>query len=198
MKDDDEPDDLTMETGLDCACCTQEVEASEEAVFLQIVQAQSINEKIEYYPVLKDSDGDYQFSPLFVHLDGCWEDVQEGIHEKIEDTPPVEDAYSLLPCTSCGSGIREWEYFALGQHGEFHCSPHTPGHAPVYAFVPWGGKDEKRIHTCLACIAKISEDTLDDWDDVSQIGECAFCTHARCWRDPSCSCFCHMEPPHEE
>lgn len=198
MRAEDDDEEITMDTDLECACCTQEIEATEEVIFLQIVQAQRTSNGVEYYPVLKDSDGDYQFAPLFLHLDGCWKDVKEGILEKNQDAPPVEVTAPVLICTCCGSGIREWEYLAFGQPGEFYCSPHTPSKKPVYTFGPWGGKDEERTHVCLACITKIGEETLDDWDEVSQIGECVFCTHARCWRDVSCSCFCHMDPPNEE
>lgn len=185
--------EAAMDTGLECACCIQDVEASEDVIFLQIVQTQNINEKFECLPILKPSDGDYQFSPIFVHLDGCWKDVIEGIHDKVEDTPPVEDPFAVLECSCCHSGIRELEYFALGQMGEFYCSPHRPGNQPVHTFQPWKGRDETLVHICLACITKISEDTLCEWNDVSQVGECVFCTHARCWRDGRCSCFCHMD-----
>lgn len=194
--DEDEIDDdlFRMATGIECACCCQEVEASEEAALLLIVQTQQVGDRIEHYPVLKDSDGDYQFTPLFVHLEGCWKDVEEGIQEKIEDNLPVEDAWSILTCRFCGSGVREWEYLALGQFGEFHCSPHQPNpHTPVYKFQPWEGQDETSIRICLSCITKIGEETLDDWGEVSQFGECIYCTHGRCWRDPTCSCFCHQE-----
>lgn len=190
--------EVQMDTGLECACCLQNIEATEDTIFLQIVQVQRGNGELEYLPVVKPSDGDYQFSPMFVHLGGCWKDVLEGIQDKVGDTPPLEDALALLQCTCCHSGIRELEYFALGQMGEFYCSPRRPENQPVYTFQTWGKNTETLVYLCLACITKISEDTLCPWDEVSQMGECVFCTHARCWRAGHCSCFCHMDGPDEE
>jgi len=187
-------DPEAMMTGLDCACCGQEIEASEETVLLLIAEARQLRDEIHYLPVLSEA-GDYLFKPLFVHLEACWKDIEEGIQEKTDDVPPVADQESILECSYCKSGIREWEYLVFGEYGEFYCSPHQPNNSrrPVYRFQPWGGNAASSIKICVPCLTHIYNEALDDWEDLAQFGECAICTQARCWRDRACTCFCHHE-----
>lgn len=184
----------TLHTEIYCGCCTQEVEGDEDVALLTIVQAQKVNGKLECYPVL-DVDGDFQFPPQFIHLRTCWDDLCDGIRQLASDELPVQDTEILLECYFCKSAIREWEYFAFVQFGEFYVSDRQPTNEKIlYTFVEFTNDETYAIsHFCVACINRISLEALEDWKDVSQVGECAFCTYARCWRDPSCSCFCHIE-----
>jgi hypothetical protein len=189
LQEEEEPE-LSAES-FECACCTQEIETTEDVLFLLIVQARNIQEKIGFFPVLKDRDGDYQFSPQLVHHHGCWSEIANDLREKVQDRPPVEDASAVTSCTFCASGILESEYFAFGQVGEFYCSPHMPHNKPTHTFVPYA--DYENVRICLSCVAKVAEEMISDLEEVSQLGECICCTDARCWRSPSCTCPCHAE-----
>lgn len=186
-----DPEDL--ETGLECACCQQDIE-TEDIISLQISQIQKIEGKIQFFPILNELNGDFQYPPLFIHLDACWKDVQDGAAEKVEDLPPVTSFGDLITCEFCHSGIRESEYLAFGEYGELHISIRQPDvNRMSYVFQPWKGRDIHEVTICLSCVTRIGEGILEDWDGVSQMGECVFCTYSHCWREINCSCFCHHE-----
>jgi hypothetical protein len=52
--------------------------------------------------------------------------------------------------------------------------------------------------TCLSCLLVQNYD-CDLWgEDLTQMGECEECSHARCWRQGACACRCHMPDTHDQ
>ncbi len=137
-----------------------------------------------------DTDGDIRFLPILMHLE-CWEEVVEELREQIEDQPPTEDADSVLYCTLCGSGVREWEYYARLHIGELHRSLRAPDGEHLWKFTRVDTGNGTLV--CIGCMSTIHDDVLEIWEDVSQEGECTDCARVRCWRGEGCECGCHVD-----
>lgn len=182
------------ETEIICADCEDNLDYGAEVVLVQIVQPKLAGGEMLFYPVIDEHavNGDFLFEP-FVYCFGCWDNRYWDLKNEVDDTPPVLDSRSVLDCTCCGSGIREWEYAATFTVGELQSSPREPSNRPGPTFNATG----KPEVICLYCMTVLNENHITMWDELSQAGECADCTHIRCWRHGSCGCGCHTEETEE-
>ena len=195
MTDEDSGDPLQWSrTDELCAQCEERLAYTEEVFLLQIVRPEVAEGTIRLVPVLAE-DGDFLYEPYFLHF-SCWEDVLGELKDESKDCPPVPDDMSVLECSCCKSGIREWEYCAALNLGEFHISARSPsGEGCGPDFVEMSTPDV----LCLYCVSIINENWLEFWaTGIAQDQECDDCLHARCWRTFSCECTCHSETEHVE
>lgn len=182
---------VRMYTGHSCPVCRRGIEADDDVSLALVVQAQQVTGGNKFHPLLTAS-GEYRFEPVFFHFKGCWQDIYHDLEKIAEDTDVRRDLASHLNCETCGSGIREWEIMVLAQYGEFRTSRRSPNGSPTYIFSPFKDVDNSS-HICIACILNLVGDTMQVWEDISENGECSYCTHSRCWRVAQCGCDCHME-----
>lgn len=180
-----------MPTGHTCPCCQEGIEADDDAALLQVVQSELISNQLHCTPLV-GKDGDYLYEPIFVHMKGCWSDLFDSLERYCEDDQPVKDGLEIAPCEVCGSSIRAWEVMVLAQYGEFGQSPRSPNNEPRgYVFKHFQDMDEPTTEVCLVCILKVVNSSLPPWEDLSENGECTYCTTKRCWRQETCDCDCH-------
>lgn len=185
---------ILQKTGHICADCGGDIVYTEEAALIQMVQPQVFSGKPFFHPIIDEADpsGDFLFTPYYFCFP-CWERNYNELHDELEEFPPTQDGVSLFECICCGSGIREWEYAGTFTFGEFQLSKRAPNNARGPHFTP-SGKPEVM---CIFCMALFNDTQIELWDDCSQIGECLDCTLARCWRNQTCTCDCHIPEPEE-
>lgn len=183
-------------TGNVCADCESGIALTEEAFLVQVVTPAKAGGAVLFFPVIDEHDvaGDFLFEP-YLYCFTCWEEHWDNLKNEANDSPPVADGYSVIECACCGSGIREWEYAGTFTLGELRTSPREPNNTPGAHFVPVN----KPEVICLYCLRTFNENYIEMWNELSQFGECADCTHFRCWRyqNPGCSCACHQETTQE-
>lgn len=186
---------------LSCSSCAEDFGQGDEVVLVKIVRGQQVRDpavpsglRKEAYDEI-DDQGDYRFDPYFMHFE-CWELIAEEHSESIADLPPIwdDDTQALTFCCFCRNSIRAWEVFGLVLFGEVDASLRSPNgeHGNIkFRLVD----DSEPQEVCLSCLRKISDDTLELWDNLSDHGECADCTHLRCWRTDynPCKCPCAHE-----
>lgn len=182
-------DPYRMLTGHTCPSCKDHIEADDDVALIQIVQYEMVSVLPKFH-ALTDVGGDFRFPPLFFHLKVCWSDLFQDLEKIAEDTSPRKDSRSHISCEICGSGIREWEVMGLAQYGEFKNSQRFPNHQKSYIFKPFEDVDSQS-EICLSCLINVTSNELAEWEDVSENGECAYCTRDRCWRVAQCRCECH-------
>lgn len=178
-----------------CSSCGEDIHYTEEIVQIQICHAfDNGRGEILTVPFL-DDEGGFFFTPHFLEFD-CWESLVEDLRAAIKDEPPVLSPRGILRCTYCASDICEWEIFATTHVGELRVSRRSPSGRSTPIFEA-STLNEPYI-TCLSCLLCQSYE-LDLWDEeLNQTGECEECSHARCWRESTCSCLCHTkESDHE-
>lgn len=185
---------VRMSTDHVCPCCQREIEADEDVALLTVVQGQVVRGRLETTPVV-DANNDFQYEPLFVHLQMCWQDLYHELEIIAEEVEPRNDLDEEIACELCKSTIRAGETMVFAQYGEFHTSRRRPNNSTraSYSFKPYGGLDDNSSPICLSCILNVVGDSLQPWEDISENGECSYCTHARCWRVAHCRCECHEE-----
>lgn len=173
-----------------CADCEDRIGYEKEFVLLQVVQLQKLGGGVFFYPVMDETGivSDYQFEPYHFCFE-CWEDLYEKIREEMADAPPAEDALSVIECTCCGSGIREWEITGTWTVGEFITSRRAP--APGFTPGPRFDQASKPEVLCAYCLALLNEVVITMWDDFPAESICIDCVQARCWRHQNCGCSCH-------
>lgn len=179
---------LVTRTDLKCSVCTNTLHLVEEMFEFKIIQAQLVEGELVYYDALDNNSILY---PAHYFDFKCWEEVEEEIESRHENTPPMKDQLALLSCDLCGSDIRELEILGLVRFGELHCSPRTPQGIPETVFENMG-RDK---HICIGCITNIN-DGWDLWaDDVAAVPGVDVCREGifeRCWRKDECHCKWHM------
>jgi len=195
---DNDHEEAPGSSGVICAQCEDSIEMTEECFLIQVVQPQKIGGQLFFYPV-KDEfsmEGDFLFEPYHFCF-SCWEDLLEDLQKEMRDVPPVEDALSILECSCCGSGVREWEYCATYSLGEFRRSSRAP--APECSYGPVFQQDSGPEVLCTYCAALLNEVAITMWEDFSHEGECIDCIQLRCWRyGDVCVCSCHEEGESDE
>ncbi len=178
-------------TGHTCPVCEHMVEADDDAAFLQVVQHEVVTGGRRYHP-LTNGLGEFQYEPLFIHMQGCWQDTYHDLEKIVEDCEAKLDLRGTADCDVCGSAIREWEVMVLAQYGEFHTSKRSPDHTKNYIFSHFKDVDYTS-EICISCVLNLTGDSLQAWEDLSENGECLYCTHSRCWRVAQCGCECHAD-----
>lgn len=183
--------EVRLPTGLICPGCGNEIEADDDVALVQVVQASIHRGRFEVYPVIGENK-DFKYPPKFFHLRPCWSDLLTDL-EKIGEGNKVEDLLGRIPCETCGSGIRDGETLVQAEYGEFHTDPRRPNNqeAKIYKFKALQ-EAEASSEICLSCILNIVDNELAEWEDLSECGECGYCTHRRCWRIAQCGCECHQ------
>ena len=175
-----------------CADCEDIIGYEEEFVLLQIVELQKLGGVFDY-PVMDETGpvSDYKFEPYHFCFK-CWEDLYEKIQEEMEDCPPTEDVNSIIECTCCGSGIREWEITGTWTVGEFITSKRVPFVEGQYQ-VPGPHFDQasKPQVLCVYCLALLNEVVISMWEDFPEENICLDCVQVRCRRHQECGCSCH-------
>lgn len=186
---------------LSCSSCAEDFKEGDEVILVKIVRGQQVPEpaapygtRVEAYDEI-DDEGDFRYEPYFMHY-SCWELLAEEYSEKIEDLPPIweDDTNQLVFCQFCRNSIRAWEVFGLLMFGVVKASLRSPnGKAGSISFKLVEDADQEEI--CLSCLRGICEESLELWDDLSQMGECKDCSHIRCWRPEynPCKCRCGHE-----
>ena len=164
-----------------CASCEDQLFLTDEVVLLQVVYANFTGTQIECYDI-DDGVGGFIYEPYFLHID-CWEELIEGLGELTEDCPPLLDPMSIFDCSHCKSGIRSWESSCLVTPGELRRSPRSPTGVQNVHFDACLGEPKL---LCISCIAQMTEEVVEMWDDLSHHGECPEGTHRRCWRGNEC------------
>lgn len=186
-----EPEEAPVSADVICAQCEDEIELGEEIFLIQVVQPQRLGGQVFFYPVIDefDMDGDYLFEPYHFCF-SCWEDLLDDLKNEVGEAPPLEDALSIIECSMCGAGIREWEYVVTYTLGEFLRSSRAP--APECTFGPAFHPNGKPEVLCTYCAAILNEVAIAMWKDFSHEGECIDCIQLRCWREgDTCTCSCH-------
>lgn len=178
-EEDEETAELYYElhkSGQWCTICGEGIMFADEAVMVSVCALQVTASGILYTPLFNET-GDFAYVTHFLCCD-CYETSKEDIVEAYEDTPPVEDMYAVLECTTCGSGIREGETVVPACFGEIHCSKRSPnGKSGGPRFE---AMDPDPDVYCLGC-SNVGDFAL--WDDgLKQFNECDEGTFARCWR----------------
>lgn len=177
----------------DCAGGT--ITIGVDAVCLHVVSPYLSNNGGILYDLLQDDDGEPFMEALFFRFE-CWEEVGEVLTEMVEDTPPVEDPASCLSCDYCDSSIRMGELCVSVHNGEIAFSDRLP------TTTTFNACDDAPYIICLSCVRLMVEsdqailEVFTLWGSsetgaLSQKGECALCTRARCWRAGMCTCKCH-------
>lgn len=164
----------------ECARCGDHIMYTDEVYLLSVVNAEFTPEGTAYVPVQSD-EGDFLYQPRFFQFE-CWEEVIELLREALEEygVSPVEDMYSVLECSACGSGIRQEESLAIVTFGEVHCSSRSPNSNNAETFTSMDG--EPAI-LCLSCLRYISSTICSMWEgEVQEDDECEQGTFWRCWR----------------
>ena len=144
----------------ECHACHERLTYTDEIYQLEVVEAARENGQIECQPLLCD-DGDYQFTPLLVHLE-CWETIVEQIQESRQDDPPVESPTGILICSCCESTIGSFEPFVSSTFGEIHVSQRGPSGQPAETICHLAS----RRPVCLSCMVYVIEDYFDEWEDL--------------------------------
>jgi hypothetical protein len=183
----------THPTGVTCADCEDEISYEEEFILIQVVQAQKVGNEIFLYPLLDETglQSDFLFEPYHFCFK-CWEDSYEKVQEEMEDTPPIADVLSVIECSCCGSGIREWEIIGTWTIGEFFVSRRFPAGGAQRLHPRFNGIGKPSV-LCSYCIALLNEVVIAMWDDFPAGDTCLDCVQIRCWRTQDCACTCHEE-----
>ena len=172
-----------------CAQCEEDLIYTEDVFTIHVMRALIVNGLPVLQPLL-DDDGDFLYQPYFLHFK-CWEEIVDNHKEEIENTPPVEDEFSLLTCDCCGSDIREHEVLMAATLGELVLSERSPSGQRATRLEPSGSPDV----FCIWCLSMINNDWIEFWEDgVGIEGEslaCLECQGTRCWRGFDCACTCH-------
>jgi hypothetical protein len=183
-----------LRTGHVCPCCGEEVDADDDVALLLVVRVQVNAEgELEYFPET-DDEGDFSYSPQFVHLVPCFNDLYSDLQHAVEPgEEPKQLDEEVVRCDICMSSILGWELLLFTQPGEFYTSPRAPSgdDSQKYRFRPRSGKDQDDSHICLSCTLNLVGTKLVELEDISEGGECNYCSHAQCWRTEGCSCPCH-------
>lgn len=175
---------LINESAHECAYCGEDIHSVEELQLLQVVYANRVNGKLEFYAI-EDERGEYLYKSKFFHF-MCWEEVQEGLAEITEDQePPICDEIErrACECDSCTADIRHWETTGMVQFGELRRAKRMPNGDSTLYF------DECNTAPrtfCISCLRTINHEVLEMWPEISHAGECAEGTLYRCWRDGGC------------
>lgn len=167
-------------TAFFCTTCGEPIEYKEEVFAITVVLAQMTERGMQYLPVLFE-DGDFLYEPHILHAH-CSEESREELFELVRDTPPVEDPYAVINCTTCQSGVRTGEVVALATYGEIRISQRSPN--GMNGGSTFESLDDDPTVLCVCCINKLSKEVVDElWkDDVRQFHECSEGTEIRCWR----------------
>lgn len=174
-----------------CPVCNDTIDADEDVAVLQVVQGCMESDVLETTPIL-DGEGDFKFEPIFIHFRGCWTDIYADLEKIAEDTDPVRDLQEEIKCNVCQSSIRAWEVMVSVHYGEFTTSRRSPNNRPPeYLFKEFTDMEDPTTELCIPCILNVVSESLAAWEDVSENGECNYCTHNRCWRKETCNCSCH-------
>lgn len=158
--------------------CQESIKFDDEVFLLSLAYPQIIGEHFLFSDALYD-DGDYLYEPCFFCVN-CWEHLEEEIRTQTKDTPPVEDDYAILECSTCGSGIRANEILGTIQFGELTASRRTPNGERAAMYVAQG---QKKV-ICIHCLNVLNNDIVDVlWThSVVQHAECQEGCALRCWR----------------
>lgn len=166
--------------------------ALEEEVMLGVVRY-TVTKGAPEVDVLGNTCKAYRYDPVFICMK-CWDDLEQELVERLADTPPCIHQESLLTCNFCRSSILLFEYYARMMTGEILRAPQEPRGQVSYTFHPF----ETGRALCLACMARVTSEILQIWEDVTQTGECGDCEQQRCWRGVRpCFCACHKPAPEE-
>lgn len=149
-------------------------------------------QRVEYKPICREGG-----APLVEHLlmhHDCYEELYLEVKSSQADEPPVTCDDELIDCLLCHASIEGSEAMAAVQKGRFDV-----GRLEQVNFLP--EKDHDRVlepnALCIICLRELAGVIGDpDWSALSESGECARCTRARCWRKVRCSCTCHEEMNH--
>ena len=176
-------------TNIQCSVCSHALHLVEEIFEIKLVQPQLRGSELEYFDVV-DDQGRLQYASHYFDF-MCWEEIEEEIENRHQNTPPVRDQLALLSCDLCGSDIREWETIGLLRYGELHCSPRTPEGFATTVFQNMG-RDK---HICIGCLFHVN-DGWDLWPDEVEPGPgidvCREGIFERCWRKQRCTCEGHL------
>lgn len=151
---------IAFQSRQECHGCHERLTYTDEVFQLEVVEAVRENGQVEYQALMVD-DGDFQFSPLLLHLE-CWESVLEQINELRQDEPPVESLAGILVCESCRSTIGSFEPFTSATFGEIQVSQRCPSGQPAEKICYLA----PRQAICLACMAYVIEEFFEEWEDL--------------------------------
>lgn len=176
-----------------CESCGEVICLGEDIVLIHVAQVFMDNAAdLRYEPVLCD-DGDPEIAPLFLKTE-CYENVQQEITEALIDVPPMEEPHAVISCDCCGSSIRMGEKLGLVKQGRIEMSPRLRNTTTFVTTLLEKGVELSPGLLCLTCTHHVGEALgLEDWDEISQNGECHHCMKSRCWRVGRCMCSCHMK-----
>jgi len=168
-------------TEFSCRVCGECISFAEEVFVVTIAVAQLTGRGMQYSQLLFIEDGDFLYEPVFLCFN-CSEDSQEELGERVRDVPPVADAYAVIDCGSCRSGIRNGEVVALITHGEIRLSKRSPN--GITGGSTFEVMDADPTVLCVSCINTLSKEIVDEfWTElVKQFNECPEGTEIRCWR----------------
>lgn len=171
--------------GFFCAHCDSEIEIDADIALVQYVMPYINGAEITYV-TLSNDEGEPVVPPLYFGF-SCWENMGQDIAEMVADEPPLEEEWAALSCDYCRCSIRMGEKCCTVTLGEIAQSQRAKD---TTTFVPTDGGP---YVMCLVCATRMVDllQRDDEWTDISQNGECYFCTKARCWRVGRCMCNCH-------
>ena len=170
-------------SGHHCHGCMDAILYTDEVYLLQVVYAQVSEQGLELIQLP-------QYEPLFLDF-SCWENLEEDLYEKVEDTPPILDDYAVLECSVCSSGIRALEVMGLATYGELHCSQRVPNGILSTTFET---VDQTPTVICISCAKLANDEILELWADLRQGTECDEGVYFRCWRY-GCDSHCIVNAP---
>lgn len=175
-----------------CEACNDPICLEEDSAVVHVVVPSFQDDHIVYTPMLMH-DGEPLARPLLFHFP-CFENVGQEVSEIIADEPAIQEPHAALDCDYCQSTIRMGELLATVQLGEVIVSPRLAGTTTFQFAVNSDGSTAPPFTMCLSCVARMSEAIgVEDWEDITQKGECYLCMKGRCWRVGRCICTCHLE-----
>jgi hypothetical protein len=184
--------------GIACADCEDDIYYEEECILLQVVQPQMVGGIVHFWPVMDETGvvSDFQFEPYHFCFH-CWEDLLEKVKEEMQDVPPLEDELSVIECSCCGSGIREWERVGTWTIGEFLHSRRAPLHQWPQPGPRFNTVNKPEV-LCTYCLVLMDECVISMWEDFPDPHTCSDCVQMRCWRYQECGCTCHEDEGENE
>lgn len=186
-------DELTLEdaeaTEHSCAECETYIGFNDDIVLLMRVRPSVVEGDLTFDPIWEE---DPALDPhMFMHYE-CFEHVGEEVAEAAGDEPPLDEEHAILHCDYCSANIRMGEICVTATLGEIALSARLTNTTTFVQAVEKDNSVAAPYVICLPCTFHLVEISgLLSWSDLSQKGECYFCTKARCWRAGRCNCDCH-------
>lgn len=165
IPEEDEDDPTECECGIDCAHCDEPIEPNDAVVLVVCCVGQHFQGEDQYYVCL-DDEGDYKYTPMFMH-ENCWMGVEDEVRTLESDVPPTRHDGEFTRCEICGSTILPWEEFASVTTGEMHISSCMPRNQAEPSFQPL----QPPRPYCFGCMAHVDELIEDIEEDDEEDDE---------------------------